>query len=462
MAGQCGSRRPRSRVSGRKGTVLIVTIWVVLVLAGLAMVFARTMRVDAIVAANHVASLQAECIAGGALQYVVARIAEAAEDEDADPIAEAGDDYEAQKVGDGYFWVLQSNLESDHDFTFGLTDEAGKINLNSASVEMLQKLPGMTAELAASIVDWRDEDTDITTGGAESEYYLLQSPSYECKNQPLETVDEVLLICGATDELLYGEDINLNGYLDDHENDGGESEPDDDHNGSLDPGFYDYVTVYSSEKNVDADGASRVNITDSSSVSNLQTLLQETFKEDRALEIIMASGVSSNPSFENILDFYYKSGMTIDEFAQIADKLTTSSETTLAGLVNVNTAPKEVLACLPDLESSDAEALVSYRESHADELDSIAWVTKVLGQEKAVGIGSYITVRSYQYSADIVCLSGNGRAYKRYRAVLDTQEDTPRVIYWRSLTHFGWPLQPEIVAALRKGQPLDNVVLSMH
>ena len=67
-----------------------------------------------------------------------------------------------------------SNLESDREFAYGLTDEAGKINLNSASEEMLQKLPGMTAELAASIIDWRDEDSDVTTGGAESEYYLLQ------------------------------------------------------------------------------------------------------------------------------------------------------------------------------------------------------------------------------------------------------------------------------------------------
>ena len=106
--------------------------------------------------------------------------------------------------------------------------------------------------------------------------------------------------------------------------------------------------------------------------------------------------------------------------------------------------------------------VVSYREANSGSLDSIAWVTQVLDQEKATGIGSYITVRSYQYSADIVCLSGNGRAYKRYRAILDTQAGSPRVVYWRSLTHFGWPLQPEIVAALKKGQPLTSVVLSMH
>ncbi|MEN6578083.1 MAG: helix-hairpin-helix domain-containing protein [Phycisphaerales bacterium] len=462
-AGQFGSHRPagRSRERRARGTVLIVTIWVVLVLAGLAMVFARSMRVSATVAANHVASLQAECLASGALQYVVAKIAEAAEEDETG--SDAGKDYEAQEVGEeGYFWVLRSNLESDREFDYGLTDEAGKINLNSASLEMLQKLPGMTAELAASIIDWRDEDTDVTTGGAESESYLLQSDGYQCKDAPLETVDEILLIQGASEELLYGEDTNLNGYLDDHENDGDESKPDDNHNGSLDAGFYDYVTVYSAEKNVDADGGNRIAINDTSAASEVQTLLEEKFKQDRAIEIMMASGISSNPSFENILDFYYKSGMTLDEFSQIADKLTTSSEETLTGLVNVNTAPKEVLVCLPGLEDSDAAALVSYRESHSDDLDSIVWVTEVLDREKAVGIGSYITVRSYQYSADIICVSANGRAYKRYRAVLDTQGDTPRVVYWRSLTHFGWPLQPEIVEALKKGQPLTNVVLSMR
>ncbi|MBP8910718.1 MAG: general secretion pathway protein GspK [Phycisphaerae bacterium] len=442
------------------GTVLIVTIWVVLVLAGLAMVFARSMRVAAAVSANHVASLQAECIAEGALQYVIARIVELTKNGGIE--SDESDLYEAQEVGKGYFWILRSNLESDHEFDYGLTDEAGKINLNSASLEMLQKLPGMTAELAASIIDWRDEDTDVTTGGAESEYYLLQSNGYQCKNLPLETVEEILLIKGASQELLYGEDINLNGYLDDNENDGDESEPADNHNGRLDAGFYDYVTVYSTEKNVDADGNTRINISDSTAASSLQTLLEEKFKQERALEIIQRSGISTNPNFENILDFYYRSQMTAAEFAQIADQLTTSSETTLVGLVNVNTAPKEVLLCLPGLEESDATALVSYRQANSGSLDSIAWVTQVLSQEKAVGIGSYITVRSYQYSADIVCLSGNGRAYKRCRVVVDTQDGSPRVVYWRSLTHFGWPLPPEIVAALRKGQPLTRVVLSMH
>ncbi len=444
--------------SPRTGTVLIVTIWVVLVLAGLALVFAQSMRVAAAVSANHVASLQAECIAAGALEYLVAKLSASTQEQGTS--TETTDSYTALQVGEGYFWILRSNLESDREFDYGPVNESNKINLNSASQEMLQRLPGMTAELAASIIDWRDSDSEVTTGGAEDEYYLLQSNAYHCKNASLETVDEILLIKGASEELLYGEDTNLNGVLDDCENDGDLSDPPDNRNGRLDAGFYDYVTVYSVEANVDSQGNARVNINSATARSDLRNTLQKAVSEERALEIMGL--VPTTPNYANIIDFYFRTGMKPEEFSQVADLLTTSDETTLPGLVNVNTAPKAVLLCLPGLEESDVEALLSYRSAHSDQLTSIAWVAQALDREKAVGIGSYITVRSSQYSADIVCLSGNGRAYKRYKAVINTQETPPRVVYWKTLTRFGWPLDPQIVAALRKGEPLTSVVLSMN
>ena len=363
------------------------------------------------------------------------------------------------ELGQSYFWVLRSNLEDDREFEYGVTDEAGKINLNSASLEMLLKLPGMTSELAASIIDWRDEDSEISTGGAENEYYLALSEPYDCKNGPLETVDEILLIKGASEDLLYGEDTNLNGVLDDHENDGDNSEPSDNRNGRLDTGFYDYVTVYSVEANVDSEGSQRLNINEAQSRADLQAALEEAFDEERALEIM--NQVPTNPRYDNVLDFYSSSGLTFEEFAQIADRITTSSEETLPGLVNVNTASKEVLMCLPGLEESDVEALLSYRASNK-KLDSVAWVTQALDNQKAVEIGSFITTRSFQYSADIVCLAGNGRAYKRYKAVIDMRDASPRLAYWKTLTHSGWPLSEEIVAAVRNGEPLTNTILNMN
>jgi len=439
----------------RRGTVLIVTIWVVLVLAGLALVFARSMRVAAIVSANEVAALEAECLAAGALEYVKAKLVAAASAQST--TSDTSDSYKGMEVGTGYFWVLRSNLENDREFDYGLTDEAGKINLNSASLEMLLKLPGMTSELAASIIDWRDTDSDVTTGGAEDEYYLLRPQPYHCKNAPLETVEEVLLIKGASPELLYGEDTNLNGVLDEHENDGDASAPADNRNGRLDAGFYDYVTVYSVEANVDSEGNARININTPAARKELQTALQEVASEDRALEIM--NRVSTNASYTSVIDFYFRAGLTYEEFEAIADRLTTSSAQTLTGLVNVKTASKEVLLCLPGLEESDVEALLSYRSANTA-LGSTAWVTKVLTREKATGIGSYITIRSSQYSADIIGASHNGRAYKRYKAVIDMQGASPRVVYWKALTDSGWPLDPQIVATLRKGQPLTKAILN--
>jgi len=439
------------------GTILIVTIWVVLVLAGLALVFARSMRVAAIVAANHVASLEAECIAAGAAEYAMAKLTTSAKEETS--VLMDSQLYEAMQVGQGYFWILRPNLEDDREFDYGVTDEAGKINLNSASEEMLLRLPGMTAELAASIIDWRDEDSEITPGGAEDEYYLLLSEPYNCKNSAMETVGEILLIKGASEELLYGEDTNLNSILDDHENDGDLSDPSDNRNGRLDTGFYDYVTVYSVEVNLDSEGNQRININDIGSREDLRNALQEIVGEERALEIMNL--VPTNPSFANVLAFYFAMGLKPEEFAQIVDRLTTSDEESFPGLVNVNTAPKAVLLCLPGLEESDVEALLSRRNSD-EGLDTIAWVAEVLEREKAVAVGSYITTRSFQYSTDIISIAGNGRAYKRYKAVFDMRQEKPQVIFWKSMTHFGWPLNKQIVAALRKGQPLTNTILGMN
>ena len=92
------------------GTILIVTIWVVLVLAGLALVFARSMRVAAIVSANQVASVEAEWIASGVCQYILAQLVANAEDADA---LDEDVPWEALQVGRGTFWVLRSNLEDD-------------------------------------------------------------------------------------------------------------------------------------------------------------------------------------------------------------------------------------------------------------------------------------------------------------------------------------------------------------
>ena len=440
---QNGTTRLRAR-----GTILIVTIWVTMILAGLVLVFARSMRVSAYGAANTIASQQAEMILDGAVRYVTSQVSSG----EVDMSQDMTDQYEAMPVKDGYFWVVRPDPESDREVEFGLTDEAGKLNLNTASLEMLEKLPGMTAELAASIVDWRDEDDEITEGGAESEYYLLEANPYTCKNAPLESVEEILLIKGGTQTILYGEDTNHNGMLDDNEDDGDLTDPPDNANGHLEGGLYEYVTVYSMEENVDSEGNARINVNDpqAQARTELQSLLEDTFTDERAAEILTRIAGSQ----ENILAFYFASGMKAEEFAKIADRITTSAEQTMTGLININTAPPEVLQCLPGLEEDDVANMIKVRENTEDS-HSMAWIVDALDQEKAVAIGSLITGRSSQYSADIVSVSGNGRAFCRGKVVLDALGSPSKIKYWKSLTDLGWPLDREILTTLKSGQSLE-------
>jgi len=426
------------------GTVLIVAMWIVLILAGLVLVFGRAMRVELGASANHVAGLQAEAVAQGTLQFVLSQVdgTQGAYTPDVSVTCHA------VQVGDGFFWILNPSLDDDTAYHFGIRDEASRINLNSASTDVLLKLPGMTAELAASIVDWRDGDSDVTPGGAESEYYLLLADPYYCKNAPFETVEELVLVKGASPQLLFGEDTNRNGILDPNENDGSDSDPPDNRDGHLDRGVFDYLTVYSTEPNVSSSGEAKVNVNDGN-VQALSALLRDVVGEDKFFQVM--DRVRGGRPFSSVLDFYFRTGLTDAEFGQIADQLTTSGGQNVVGMVNVNTAPRQVLLCLPGLDESDVDALVARRQASGTDLTSVAWVAGVLSREKALAVGPLITTRSYQFSADIVAVSGNGRGFRRYQAVVDATASPPRVLYWKDLTHAGWPLAPETLGALRAG-----------
>jgi len=147
--------------------------------------------------------------------------------------------------------------------------------------------------------------------------------------------------------------------------------------------------------------------------------------------------------------------MTYDQFVKIIDKITTVDEEETVGLINVNTACEEVLLCLPGLEQSDVDSLISKREGLDEELDTILWVTKALDETKSKAIGSYITVQSYQYSADIVAASKDGRAFRRYSVIMDTLDSGVNIVYKKPLTHLRWPLDDSILENLRQGKELQ-------
>jgi DNA uptake protein ComE-like DNA-binding protein len=350
-------------------------------------------------------------------------------------------------IDEAHFWFIGRPEEEDRATmpVFGLVDEASKLNLNTATQEMLEGLPGMTAELAAAIIDWRDEDDEVTSGGAESETYLLRQPSYACKNGPFESVEELALVHGATWALLYGEDANRNGVLDPNENDGNQTAPDDNSDGRVDRGLVDYVTVHSREPNRRSDGSARINV--SGVTQELTDLLRETFGEQRAAEIQSRLG-GGGGNVRSLLEFFLRGAMTTDEFDQIAGEITVDDEEFREGLVNVNTASATVLACLPGIDEAKASELVATRLSRAAPASSVAWVGDVLGEESAILAGPYLTAQSWQAMADVAAVGRHGRGYRRTMFIIDYSGGTPRIAYRQNLASSGWALGQNVDQAL--------------
>lgn len=118
------------------------------------------------------------------------------------------------KIGDGEFTASYNELNTKSGFLethYGLIDEERKINLNKVSAEVLARLfkiilsydDTRSSELAAAIVDWRDNDseTSILSGSAEDSYYNSLSFPYGAKNSELEVLDELTLIKGIDDNV---------------------------------------------------------------------------------------------------------------------------------------------------------------------------------------------------------------------------------------------------------------------
>lgn len=104
----------------------------------------------------------------------------------------------------------------DGTVSLAAQDEGGKINLNALVTDdgnkpanpmrieqfkRLVQLKGLEPDLVDAIVDWLDRDDIPEPRGAETAYYQSLDRPYAGKNGPLDTVAELHLIKGITDEV---------------------------------------------------------------------------------------------------------------------------------------------------------------------------------------------------------------------------------------------------------------------
>lgn len=371
-----------------------------------------------------------------------------------------------------YFSIYSQSHIDPNNVRYGLTDEAGKININTADEAVLAGLPGMTPELTDALLDYRDEDEDTRNEGAEQDYYDRLPQTYAIKNGPLTTMEELLMVKGFNASIVYGEDANLNGLLEPNEDDGNQTFPPDDNDGELNAGMYGNATTFSYSVEVDREGNSRANINGSSNALSKAGLSSQTVQ---FIQAYRGDGKQfTHPS--QLLNMSYttrgsqggrgrggrggrgggssprtlSSGVTESNLDVVMDKLTTApnARIPMPGLINVNTASAATLSALPELDASQATQIIETRANlDAEQLSTTAWLVSegVVDADTFKTLAPRLTSRGYQYRLKIIGFGVPSGRYRIVEVVIDIGQNEPRVLYMRDITRLGapFPLTPE-------------------
>ena len=492
------------RSAPRKGYVLFAVLLVTVVLSLTAYRFTDSMVTENTVAARSAEQVQAKLAAVSGVYYAAGLLA------DSSAMAGLGFDvsdnptlFSGQPVGTrGRFNLINVSEaldgagtgEARYPLRYGIVDEGGKININALiqadptgnvlftalmTLPLPPNYPYTLEQVADSIVDWVDADSTTRPNGLE-DYSGMATP-YQCKNGPLNSIDELLLVQGVTSQLVFGNDRNRNGKLDAGEDDSAD----------FSRGWSEYLTCYGREINVDSQGNPRINLngTDLATlseqltgllgqelsdyllyyrISGTATAFTPTLASDKVaapasqlrdlVQSAIDSGKMASRKVASVISVWNTQinlprppatpppggggppvpqpvvACPINDPAKLKevlvtllDKCTTSDGAEITPRINVNTASLSVLTALPGLTPADVTAIVSGRagQSMGDPAVSTgAWLLTVaeMPPDKFRILEPYISGRSWTYrvhSVGATGTSGTRGRVARVEAVID-------------------------------------------
>jgi competence protein ComEA len=433
-----------STFRGESGVAVILVLVVMALLSTIGLELARTVRSELKLMTGYVEDVKAFWLAKSGVNKAIAVL--------------ALDDRSVDSLKDQWAEDLSEEME-DGSFSINLSDEASKINLNTADRELIYKLlskAGLEESTANSISQ-----------------EIIQRRS----QKPFRTIYEILTIEGMDENTFYGNGEN--------------------------PGLADLITVWSYDENVDAEGRNRTNI-NTASAATLDSDLGEYITRGEAQAIVdyrrnrqfqsigelmdvpaltqqqlnsirdritvsdeqggqqqqqkrlnintatvqqLVSVLGLDPGIaQDIVDYRERNGpfrrvedllnvrvVTREKMKRIADRVTTSSERMIRGLLNVNTSSSSLLGLLPGMNEEVARAIVDRRDSQGpfrnlgDLLD-----VNVVTDDIFRRIAPYLTTRSGQFRIESTGTVERGeRTFsKKVMAVL-SRVGGIRVIYWK-------------------------------
>jgi len=211
----------KNPLKNNHGIALIVTILIISLMVPMSLQFITSTFFYNISAANLSNGIMGGCAARSGSNYALAVLFEDALSNDFDSLSEPWADSEAlTSDADALFEEAKFGIE--------IIDHSGKVNINRLifkeageedvkfdelqqdiltlllKSEELDLEDEEVGDIVNAIKDWIDPDDEVTEEGgfgAESTYYLGLNEPHSCRNAPLETLEELLLVKGVTREI---------------------------------------------------------------------------------------------------------------------------------------------------------------------------------------------------------------------------------------------------------------------
>ncbi len=202
----CPGARP---VGDERGVALVIVLIVLSLLLTIAGEFAASMRVEGLTTLNFWAAVASSYLAEAGYQRAVAELVPEAIahyfDQDRLIFRRSPTEVKLKPL------VRQDIALGPGRFSYQISDEESRLNLNRATAEQLHRLLqelGVEREardvIVDSIQDWREANELHRLNGAKSDYYLALPVPYKSKNAPFDSVDELRQVRGVTPQIFFG------------------------------------------------------------------------------------------------------------------------------------------------------------------------------------------------------------------------------------------------------------------
>jgi very-short-patch-repair endonuclease len=196
--------------SSRNGAALIVVMWVLVIVAIIVSSFAFEMQLEARMISAQRKRFKADQLALAAVELAKSMLCFEEENPADDIVYEDPWMNKAAQVAEGVS-VDYSEEFGDGTVSVKIDYEESRRNIRTMTADDWKLLFDQAGipntrwdAMLDCLEDWQDENDLHQLNGAESDDPFYRERGYECKNAPVDTVDELMLIKNWGEEVLYG------------------------------------------------------------------------------------------------------------------------------------------------------------------------------------------------------------------------------------------------------------------